>query len=113
MVSAAVAAPPRQKHNPGTQRERLTRARRHARPRQHQRGRKTTPPSALAQRYAQTWVLFATAPTKAQAVREYACRMASEETFRAWHHHGAGRTATVSLPTEAMVTRRIGPVCLA
>jgi hypothetical protein len=113
VVSAAVAPPPPHKQNPGTQRERLTRARRHARHRQHKRGRKTTPPSALAQRYAQTWVLFATAPTKAQAVREYACRMASEETFRDWHHHWAVRTAPVSLPTEAMVTRLIGTVCRA
>jgi len=109
VVSAAVATPPPQKQNPGTQRERLT----HARHRQHKRGRKTTPPRALAQRDAQTWVLFATAPTKAQAVREYACRMASEETFRDWHHHWAVRTATVSLPTEARVTRLIGTVCLA
>jgi len=113
VISAAVPAPPRHKQNPGTHRERLTRARRHARHRQHKRGRKTTPPSALAQRYAQTWVLFSTAPTTAQAVREYACRMAIEETFRDWHHHWAVRTATVALPTEAMVTRLIGSVCLA
>jgi Transposase DDE domain len=113
VISAAVAAPPLHKQNPGTQRERLVRARHHARHRQHQRGRKTTPPSALAQRYAQTWVLFSTAPTKALAVREYACRMAIEETFRDWHHHWAVRAATVSLPTEAMVTRLIGIVCIA
>ena len=113
VVSAAVAAPPPHKQNPGTRRERLVRARRHARHRQHKRGRKTTPPSAPAQRYAQTWVLFTTAPTKTQAVREYACRMAIEETYRDWHHHWAVRAATVSLPTEAMVTRLIGIVCLA
>lgn len=113
VVSTAVATPPRHKQNPGTQRERLTRARRHARHRQHKRGRKTTPPSALAQRYAQTWVLFSTAPTKAQAVREYAGRMAIEETFRDWHHQWAVRAATISLPTEAMVTRLIGIVGLA
>jgi hypothetical protein len=113
VISAVVATPPRHKQNPGTQRERLVRARRHARHRQHKRGRKTTPPSALAQRYAQTWVLFTTAPTKTQAVREYACRMAIEETFRDWHHHWAVRAATVSLPTEAMVTRLIGVVCVA
>jgi hypothetical protein len=113
VISAAVAPPPRHKQNPGTQSERLVRARRHACHRQHQRGRKTTPPSALAQRYAQTWVLFSTAPTQAQAVREYAGRMAIEETFRDWHHHWAVRTATLSLPTEAMVTRLIGIVCVA
>ena len=113
VISAAVAVPPRHKQNPGTYRERLTRARRHARHRQHKRGRKTTSPSALAQRYAQTWVLFTTAPTKTQAVREYACRMAIEETFRDWHHHWAVRAATVTLPTEAMVSRLIGTVCLA
>jgi len=113
VVSAAVASPPPHKQNPGTQRERLVRARRHARHRQHKRGRKTTPPSALAQRYAQTWVLFTTAPTKTHAVREYAGRMAIEETYRDWHHHWAVRTATVPLPTEAMVTRLIGIVCLA
>lgn len=113
VVSAVVATPPRHKQNPGTRREQLVRVRRHARHRQHKRGRKTTPPSALAQRYAQTWVLFTTAPTKTQAVREYACRMAIEETFRDWHHHWAVRVATLSLPTEAMVTRLIGIVCLA
>lgn len=113
VVSAAVVTPPRHKQNPGTHREQLARARRHARHRQHKRGRKTTPPSALAQRYAQTWVLFSTAPTKTQAVREYACRMSIEETFRDWHHHWAVRAATIALPTEARVTRLIGIVCLA
>jgi hypothetical protein len=113
VVSAAVAAPPRQKHNPGTQRERLTRARRHARHRRPKRGRKTSPPRPLAQRYAQTWVWFSTAATKAQAVREYAGRMASEETFRDWHYPWAGRAATGALPTEALVTRLVGIVCLA
>jgi DDE family transposase len=113
VVSAAVAPPPRHKRNPGTQREQLARARRHACHRQHKRGRKTTPPSTLAQRYAQTWILFSTAPTKTQAVREYAGRMAIEETFRDWHYHWAVRAATVALTTEAMVTRLIGIVCLA
>lgn len=113
VVSATVAAPPRHKQNPGTHRERLARARRHAYHRQHKRGRKTTPPSALAQRYAQTWVLFSTAPTKTQAVQEYAKRMAIEETFRDWHHPWAVRAATMPLPTEAMVSRLIGTICLA
>jgi hypothetical protein len=113
VASAAVAPPPRHKRNPGTRREQLARARRHARHRQHKRGRKTTPPSTLAQRSAQTWILFSTAPTKTQAVREYAGRMAIEETFRDWHYHWAVRAATVALPTEAMITRLIGIVCLA
>jgi hypothetical protein len=113
VVSAAVAALPLHKQNPGTHRERLRRARRHARHRQHKHGRKTPAPSALAQRYAQTWVLFSTAPTKTQAVREYAKRMAIEETFRDWHHHWAVRAATMPLPTEAMVARLIGVVCVA
>jgi hypothetical protein len=39
--------------------------------------------------------------------------MAIEETFRDWHHHWAVRAATVALPTEAMVTRLIGTICLA
>jgi hypothetical protein len=39
--------------------------------------------------------------------------MAIEETFRDWHHHWAVRAATVSLPTEAMVTRLGGIVCIA
>ena len=39
--------------------------------------------------------------------------MAIEETFRDWHHHWAVRAATVSLPTEAIVTRLSGIVCIA
>jgi hypothetical protein len=113
VVSAAVAAPPQHKQNPGTRRERAARARRHAQHRTHKQGRKTTPPSAAVQRYAQTWVLFTTASTVAQAVRAYAGRMSIEETYRDWHHHWAVRAAVVDLPTEAMVTRLIGGVCLA
>jgi hypothetical protein len=82
VVSAAVATPPKHKQNPGTARERTVRARRQAQHRKHKRGRKTSPPSAAAPRYAQTWVLFTTAPTLTQAVREYAGRMAIEETYR-------------------------------
>jgi hypothetical protein len=112
-VSAAVATLPRHQQNPGPHRARLVRARRHARHRQHKHGRKTAPPSARAQRYAQTWGLFTTAPTKTQAVREYTGRMAIEETYRDWPQQWAVRTATVPVPTEAMVTRLIGIVCLA
>jgi hypothetical protein len=113
VVSAAVTALPKHKQNPGTVRERATRARRHAQHRKHKRGRKTSPPSPTAQRYAQTWVLFTTAPTLTQAVSEYAGRMTIEETYRDWHHHWAVRTAAVALPTEARVARLIGMVCLA
>jgi hypothetical protein len=113
VVSAAVVMPPRHKQNPGTTRERAYRAKQHAQHRKHKQGRKTTPPSAVAQRYAQTWVLFTTASTVAQAVAEYAGRMSIEETYRDWHHHWAVRAAVVDLPTEAMVARLIGIVCLA
>jgi hypothetical protein len=113
VVSAAVVTPPRHKQNPGTARERAQRAKQHAQHHKHKQGRKTTPPSAVAQRYAQTWVLFTTALTVAQAVAEYAGRMSIEETYRDWHHHWAVRAAVVDMPTEAMVARLIGIVCLA
>src|SRR3989442_7003154 len=113
VVSTAVAAQPQHKQNPGTRRERAARAQRHAQHRKHKQGRKTPPPSAAAQRYAQTWVLFTTAPTVTQAVVAYAGRMSIEETYRDWHHHWAVRAAVVDMPTEAMGTRLIGVVCLA
>jgi hypothetical protein len=112
VVSAAVTAPPRHKQNPGTARERAKRAKAHAQHRAHKQGRKTKPPSAAAQRYAQTWVLFTTAPTVEQAVAEYAQRMSIEETFRDWHSGWGVRAAVVDLPTETMVDRLIGMVCL-
>jgi hypothetical protein len=61
VVSAAVVTPPRHKQNPGTARERADRAKQHAQHRQHKQGRQTKPPSAVAQRHAQTWGLFTTA----------------------------------------------------
>jgi hypothetical protein len=82
VVSAAVAALPKHKQNPGTARERAKRARAHAQHRAHKQGRKTKPPSATAQRYAQTWGLFPTAPTVGQAVAAYAQRIPIAETFR-------------------------------
>ena len=39
--------------------------------------------------------------------------MSIEETYRDWHHHWAVRAAVVAMPTEAMVARLIGIVCLA
>ena len=113
VVSTAVATPPKHKQNPGTWRERTKRAKAQARHRAHKQGRKTKPPSAVAQRYAQTWVLFTTALTGQQAVREYAQRLSIEETFRDWHHGWGVRTAVSGLPTAAMVERLIGVVCLA
>ena len=113
VVSAAVAALPKHKQNPGTLRERAKRAKAHAQHRAHKQGRKTKLPSVAAQRYAQTWVLFSTAPTVAQAVAEYAGRMSIEETYRDWHHYWAVRAAVATLPTEAMVARLVGVVCLA
>ena len=110
VVSAAVAAPPKHKQNPGTARERAKRAKAHAQHRAHKQGRKTKLPSVTAQRHAQTWVLFTTASTVAQAVAEYAQRMSIEETFRDWHRSWGVRAA-VALPTEAMVDRLIGVVC--
>jgi hypothetical protein len=112
VVSTAVVAPPKHKQNPGTVRERAKRAKAHAQHRAHKQGRKTKPPSATAQRYAQSWVLFTTAPTVGQAVAEYAQRMPIEETFRDWHSGWGVRVAVVDLPTEAMVDRLIGVVCV-
>jgi hypothetical protein len=112
VVNAAVAAPPKHKQNPGTVRERAKRAKAHAQHRAHKQGRKTKPPSAAAQRYAQTWVLLTTAPTVEQAVAEYAQRMPIEETFRDWHSGWSVRVAVVALQTAAMVDRLIGTVCL-
>jgi hypothetical protein len=88
-------------------------AKAHAQPRAHKQGRKTTPPSAVAQRYAQPWVLCPPAPTVVQAVAEYARRMAIEATARDGHHSWAVRPAVVALPPEAMVARLSGIVCLA
>ena len=112
VVSPAVATPPKHKQNPGTARERAKRAKAHTQHRAHKQGRTTKPPSAIAQRSAQTWVLFTTAPTVTQAVAEYAQRMSIEETFRDWHSGWGVRAAVVALPTETMVDRLIGVVCL-
>jgi hypothetical protein len=113
VVSTAVATLPRHKQNPGTVRERTKRAKAQARHRAHKHGHTTKPPSVTAQRYAHTWVLFTTAPTVRQAVREYAQRMPIEETFRDWHSGWGVRAAVRGLPTEAMVERLLGVVCLA
>lgn len=113
VVSTAVAALPKHKRNPGTLSARAKRVKAQARHRAHKRGRKTKPPSATAQRYAHTWVLFTTAPTVTQAVTDYAQRMSIEETFRDWHSGWGVRAAVRELPTETMANRLIGVVCLA
>ena len=113
VVRAAAVTPPAHQQTPGTARERAKRAKAPAQQRVHQQGRKTRPPSAAAQRSAQTWVFFTTAPTVAQAVAESAGRMSIEETSRDWPQQWAGRTAVVARPTEAMGARVMGVVCLA
>jgi Transposase DDE domain len=112
-VSATRASLPRHKQNPGTLRERARRAKAQAHHRTHKQGRKTPPPSTVAQRYAQTWVLFTTVPTVRQAVRGYAQRMPIEETFRDWHHGWGVRAVVRRLPTEALAERLIAVICLA
>ncbi len=111
-VNDELSAPPKHKRNPGTERERAARATKRA---QHlaNKGRKSSPPSEAAKRYAQTWVLFTNAQTLAEAVAEYAARMAIEETFRDWHHGWGLREAVASLPTETAVCRMVGIVSLA
>jgi hypothetical protein len=111
-VSAAVVVPPKHKQHPGTARERRQRATARAKQRARKYGRHTTPPSATARRYAQTWVLFTTAPTVAHAVAEYAQRMAIEEPCRDWHSGWGVRAVVMALPTATMVDRLIGAVCL-
>ena len=70
VVSAAVVTPPRHTQPPGTARERAHRAKPPAQHRKPKHGRTPPPPSAVAQRYAQPWVLCTTAATVAQAVAE-------------------------------------------
>jgi hypothetical protein len=112
VVSAAVVVPPKHKQHPGTERERAKRAQAPVKHRARKYGRDTTPPSATARRYAQTWVLFTTAPTVAQAVAEYTQHMAIAETFRDWHSGWGVRPVVVARRTETMVDRLIGGVCL-
>ena len=112
VVRTAVAVLPKPKQNPGTARELAKRTRAHAQHRAHKQGRQTKPPRTTAQRSAQTWGLFTTAPTVGQAVAAYAQRMPMEETFRDWHSGWGVRTAVVKLPTAATVDRLMGVVCL-
>src|SRR5262249_59712451 len=84
VVSAALVVPPKPKQNPGTGRERAKRAKAPAQHRAHKQGRKTTPPRAVAPRYAQTWVLFTTAPTVTQAAGGHHGRKSVGEARRGW-----------------------------
>jgi hypothetical protein len=112
VVSEVIPVPPKHKRNVGTERERAMRAKQRE---QHlaNKGRKSRPRSEAAKRYAQTWVLFTTAETVAEAVRQYALRMTIEETFRDWHHGWGVREALIGLSTEAEVCRMLGLISLA
>jgi hypothetical protein len=112
VVSEVIPVPPKHKRNVGTERERAMRAKQRE---QHlaNKGRKSRPRSEVAKRYAQTWVLFTTAETVAEAVRQYALRMTIEETFRDWHHGWGVREALIGLSTEAEVCRMLGLISLA
>ena len=112
VVNNQIATPPLHKQNPGTQREREARAKAHAK-HLDQKGRKSRPPSDLAKKYAQTWVLFTTAPTLNAAVGEYAARMTIEQTFRDWHHGWGVRETASALTEETAVARLVGIVSLA
>jgi hypothetical protein len=112
VVNETLPVPPKHKRNAGTERERAARAKERARHRAN-KGRKSSAPSATAQRYAQTWVLLTTAPTVQAAVEQYAARMAIEQTFRDWHHGWGLRAVAAPLPTAEAVRRLVGIVCLA
>ncbi len=112
VVNDQIAPLPTHKQNPGTRREREARAKAHAK-HLDQKGRKSRPPSALAKKYAQTWVLFTTAKSVDVAVGEYAARMSIEQTFRDWHHGWGMREVAAALTEEDAVARLVGIVCLA
>jgi hypothetical protein len=67
VVRAASVGPPTHQPHPGTARARAKRAPAQGKHRARQSGRPPTPPSATARRYAQTWVVWTTAPTVAHA----------------------------------------------
>jgi hypothetical protein len=56
-VSSRISEPPKHKRNPGTDKERQARARAKAK---HDKDRRPRPPSEVARKYSQTWVLFTT-----------------------------------------------------
>ena len=112
VVTEVIPEPPKHKRNPGTERERAARAKAREWHLEH-KGPKSTKPSKTARRYARTWVLFTTAVTVEDAVRQYSLRMAIEETFRDWHHYWGLRMVAMSLASEGEVCRMVGAVSLA
>lgn len=112
VANQAVAQLPKHKQNNGTQREQ---ARRHKAKVHHleNKGAKSKPPSEIAKKYSQTWVLFTTAASVQTAVTHYAMRMSIEETFRDWHHGWKVRQAVQGLSQEAHVNRTVGIVVVA
>ena len=112
VVNEVIPEAPKHKRNPGTERERATRAKALA---HHlaNKGRKSRPRSEAAKRYEHTWILFTSAETVSEAVRQYALRMTIEETFRDWHHGWGLRDALIGLSSEAEVLRMVGLVSLA
>ena len=94
--SAAVADLPKPTQNPGTAHERAKRARAQAQHRAHTQGRKPKLPRATAQRSAQPWGLFPTAPPVVQAAAAYAQRMPRAEPVRDWHSGWGVRAAEAS-----------------
>jgi hypothetical protein len=112
VVNEVLPAAPQHKCNPSTQRERAQREKKREQHLQN-KGRKSSPRSEAAKRYARTWFLFTTAPTVAEAVRQYSLRMTIEETFRDWHHRWGLRTAARAMATEREVCRLVGALSLA
>lgn len=107
VVSTAVAKPPKHKRNPGSERERKAREKAREQHQKH-KGRKSRAASAQAKKYAQTWVLFTTAPSVEVAVAWYTQRMPIEESLRDCHHGWQLREAVVGLKKEEEVGRLMG-----
>lgn len=112
VVTHQIAPLPKHQQNPGTQREREARAKAHAK-HLDPKGRTSKPPSDLAKKDAQTWILFTTATSVDRAVGEDAARMSIEQTFRDWHHGWGLREVASTLREESAVSRLVGIVCLA
>lgn len=112
VVSEAVAALPKHKQNKGSRREQQRRRTAKARHLAN-KGANTKPPSEVAKKYSQTWILFTTADSVQAAVTHYAMRMPIEETFRDWHHGWKVRKAVENLTEESHVNRVIGVVVVA
>lgn len=112
VVNDVIPPLPKHKRNGSSERERAMR-RRAAQAHLCSKGRKSSPPSETARRYAQTWVLFTTAGSVDAAVSQYAARMAIEQGFRDWHHGWGVRGALGGESSEVAVKRMVGVVVLA